>query len=198
MPPDDYPPALSEDDYFMPPDDGFVPAFDSGPDDMRFNASPAPKAAPKVDTTPLPPAVPLDALGVAVEWAAIAVELPLKGVAYQLAFNSELTACDANSVTLSVAVQMYADASHVAKLKAALADKLGRAIEVKVEVGPVRRTAAALDAVERAKRQQEAEQEIERDPFVQSLIRDFGASIVEGSIKPLASGASAQQAQQAQ
>ncbi|KIG09140.1 DNA polymerase III, subunits gamma and tau [Burkholderia sp. MR1] len=198
MPPDDYPPALSEDDYFMPPDDGFVPPFDSGPDDMRFNASPAPKAAPKVDTTPLPPAVPLDALGVAVEWAAIAVELPLKGVAYQLAFNSELTACDANSVTLSVAVQMYADNAHVAKLKAALADKLGRTVEVKVDVGPVRRTAAALDAVERAKRQQEAEQEIERDPFVQSLIRDFGASIVEGSIKPLASGASAQQAQQAQ
>ncbi|WP_250451689.1 DNA polymerase III subunit gamma/tau [Caballeronia sp. ATUFL_M2_KS44] len=198
MPPDDYPPALSEDEYFMPPDDGFVPAFDSGPDDMRFSASPAPKAAPKIDTPPLPPAMPLDALGVEVEWAAIAVELPLKGVAYQLAFNSELTACDANSVTLSVAVQMYADASHVAKLKAALADKLGRAIEVKVDVGPVRRTAAALDAVERAKRQQEAEQEIERDPFVQSLIRDFGASIVEGSIKPLASGASAQQAQQAQ
>ncbi|WP_321796988.1 DNA polymerase III subunit gamma/tau [Caballeronia sp. J97] len=192
MPPDDYPPAGSEQDYFMPPDDGFVPAFDSGPDDMRFGAEAAvAKPAPVIDTTPLPPAVPLDALGVSVEWAALAVDLPLKGVAYQLAFNSELTACDAHSVTLAVPVQMYTDATHVTKLKAALAEKLGRAIEVSVDVAPARRTAAALDAAERARRQQEAEQEIRQDPFVQSLIRDFGASIVQGSIKPIAvSGAS--------
>ncbi|SAK86990.1 DNA polymerase III subunits gamma and tau [Caballeronia temeraria] len=190
MPPDDYPPAGSEAEYFMPPDDGFVPAFDSGPDDMRFGAEPAAKPAPVIDTPPLPPAVPLDALGVSVEWAVLAVDLPLKGVAYQLAFNSELTACDANSVTLAVPVQMYTDAMHVTKLKAALAEKLGRAIEVNVDVAPARRTAAALDAAERARRQQEAEQEIKQDPFVQSLIRDFGASIVQGSIKPIsASGA---------
>ncbi|SAK86921.1 DNA polymerase III subunit gamma/tau [Caballeronia ptereochthonis] len=188
MPSDDYPPPGSEDEYFAPPDDGFVPAFDSGPDDMRFaggesSARPAPQ--PKIDTTPLPPAVPLDALGVEGEWPALAVDLPLKGVAYQLAFNSELTACDGNSITLAVPVQMYAESSHVAKLKAALAEKLGRAVEVNVNVGPARRTAAALDAAERAQRQQEAEQEIKQDPFVQSLIRDFGASIVQGSIRPI-------------
>ncbi|CAH2802125.1 MAG: DNA polymerase III subunits gamma and tau (EC [uncultured Caballeronia sp.] len=195
MPSDDFPPPGSEDEYFMPPDDGFVPAFDSGPDDMRFggvsSAKPAPQ--PKLDTTPLPPAVPLDALGVTVEWPALAVDLPLKGVAYQLAFNSELTACDANSITLAVAVavQMYTtDTTHVTKLKAALAEKLGRPLEVNVNVGPARRTAAALDAAERAKRQQEAEQEIAQDPFVQLLIRYFGASIVQGSIRPIsASGA---------
>ncbi|SAK76638.1 DNA polymerase III subunits gamma and tau [Caballeronia hypogeia] len=193
MPADDYPPPGSEAEYFMPPDDGFVPAFDSGPDDMRFgNSEPAPKSAPppRIDATQLPPAVPLDALGVNVEWPALAVDLPLKGVAYQLAFNSELTACAANSVTLAVAVQMYTDASHVTKLTAALTERLGRAIEVTVNVGPARRTAAALDAAERAKRQHEAEQEIQQDPFVRSLIRDFGASIVQGSIRPIsASGA---------
>ncbi|KMQ81034.1 DNA polymerase III subunit gamma and tau [Candidatus Burkholderia pumila] len=189
LPPDDYAPMSSEDAYFEPPDDGFVPAFESGPDDMYFEreaASPVEKPAPKIDTTPLPPAVALDAIGVDVEWPALAVDLPLKGIAYQLAFNSELTACDANSVTLAVAVQMYTDASHVAKLKAALAEKLGRALEVNVSVGTARRTAAALDVADRAKRQQEAEQEIRQDPFVQSLIRDFGASIVQGSIKPIA------------
>ncbi|MDR5757318.1 DNA polymerase III subunit gamma/tau [Caballeronia sp. LZ035] len=188
MPSDDYPPPGSEDEYFMPPDDGFVPAFDSGPDDLHFGSEPSPRTTPqpKVDTTPLPPAVPLDALGLTLEWAALAVDLPLKGVAYQLAFNSELTACDASSLTLAVPVQMYTDAAHVAKLKAALAEKLGRALEVNVTVGPARRTAAALDAAARARRQQEAEQEITQDPFVQSLIRDFGASIVQGSIKPIA------------
>ncbi|KMY85782.1 DNA polymerase III subunit gamma and tau [Candidatus Paraburkholderia calva] len=185
--PDDYAPAASsEADYFAPPDDGFMPAFESGPDDMRFGGEASPSPAPKLDTTPLPPAVPLDALGLAIEWPALAADLPLKGISYQLAFNSELTACDAQSITLAVAVQMYADNAHVAKLKTALAEKLGRVLEVNVSVGPARRTAAALDAQHRAKRQQEAEQEIRQDPFVRSLIRDFGASIVQGSIKPIA------------
>ncbi|WP_276572810.1 hypothetical protein [Caballeronia sp. dw_19] len=47
----------------------------------------------------------------------------------------------------------------MAKLKAALTDKLGRPIDVNVNVGPARRTAAAVDAATRAQRQQEAEQE---------------------------------------
>lgn len=187
MPPDDFMPASSEEAYFMPSDDNFVPAFDSGPDDLQFNAAPA-KATPTPDPRPLPAAVPLDAIGVAGDWPSLAVDLPLKGIAYQLAFNSELTACDAASIALSVPVPQYAEAAQVAKLKAALAEKLGRALEVNVTVGPARRTAAAVDAAARAKRQQEAEQEITQDPFVQSLIRDFGASIVQGSIKPLAAG----------
>ncbi len=187
MPLDDYQPMSSEDGYFMPPDDGFVPAFESGPDDFGFNEAPAAKPVSKADARPLPPAVALDAIGVSGDWPSLAVDLPLKGIAYQLAFNSELTACDVGSITLSVPVPQYAESAQVAKLKAALADKLGRALEVSVSVGPARRTAAAVDAAARAQRQQQAEQEITQNPFVQSLIRDFGASIVQGSIKPLAS-----------
>ena len=187
IPLDDYQPSSSEDGYFMPPDDGFVPAFESGPDDLRFNEAPAVRTAPKADVRPLPPAVLLDAIGVNGDWPSLAVDLPLKGIAYQLAFNSELTACDAESITLTVPVPQYAESAQVAKLKAALTDKLGRQIEVSVSVGPARRTAAAVDAAARAERQQQAEQEITQNPFVQSLIRDFGASIVQGSIKPLAS-----------
>ena len=187
MPLDNYQPVSSEEGYFMPPDDGFMPAFDSGPDDLRFNDAPAAKPALKVDARPLPPAVPLDAIGVSGDWPSLAVDLPLKGIAYQLAFNSELTACDAASVPLAVPVPQYAESAQVAKLKAALTDKLGRPLEVSVSVGPARRTAAAVDAAARADRQQQAEQEITQNPFVQSLIRDFGASIVQGSIKPLAS-----------
>jgi DNA polymerase-3 subunit gamma/tau len=196
MPPDDYPSSSADDDYFMPPDDGFVPAFESGPDDLRFQESSSakpsssPSPSPKTDTRPLPPAVPLDAIGVAGDWPALAVGLPLKGIAHQLAFNSELTACDAACVTLVVPVPQYAETAQVAKLKAALAEKLGRTLDVIVSVGPARRTAAALDAAARAKRQQQAEQEITQDPFVQSLIREFGGSIVQDSIKPLAPDAS--------
>ncbi|WP_306171247.1 DNA polymerase III subunit gamma/tau C-terminal domain-containing protein, partial [Burkholderia pseudomallei] len=188
IPPDDYVP-LSMDDGFIPPDDGFVPVFDSGPDDVRVAPKPAP--APPVDTRPLPEPIPLDAIGYDGEWPTLAASLPLKGVAYQLAFNSELTAADGGTLKLAVPVPQYADAAQVAKLKAALADALGKPVDVAVEVGPARRTAAALAAAERAKRQREAEQEMSADPFVQQLLREFGASIVEGSIRPVGAEAGA-------
>ncbi|KVH28912.1 DNA polymerase III subunit gamma/tau [Burkholderia cepacia] len=184
IPPDEYVPLSADEMFGGPPDDGFVPVFDSGPDDVRV--TPKPAEARPVDTRPLPPAIALDPVGFDGEWPALAARLPLKGVAYQLAFNSELTAVDATTLKLSVPVPQYADAAQVAKLKAALADALGKPVEVAVEVGPARRTAAALDAAARAARQREAEQEIHGDPFVQQLVRDFGARIVEGSVRPLA------------
>jgi len=184
MPPDDFVPLSAEDDYFGPPDDGYMPVFDAGPDDVRMPA--AASAPAPVDTRPLPPAVPLDALGFNGDWPALAVGLSLKGISYQLAFNSELMALEGATLKLNVPVPQYAEASQVAKLKIALAERLGKEVEVLVEVGPARRTAAAFDAAARAQRQKEAEREIGSDPFVQSLIREFGASIVPGSIKPIA------------
>jgi DNA polymerase-3 subunit gamma/tau len=184
MPPDDFVPLSAEDDYFGPPDDGYMPVFDAGPDDVRVPVA-APASAP-VDTRPLPPAVPLDAVGFNGDWPALAVGLPLKGISYQLAFNSELMALEGATLKLNVPVPQYAEASQVAKLKIALAERLGKEVDVLVEVGPARRTAAAFDAAARAQRQKEAEREIGSDPFVQSLIREFGASIVPGSIKPIA------------
>ncbi|CAE6812266.1 DNA polymerase III subunit gamma/tau [Paraburkholderia haematera] len=190
MPPDEYMPLTAADEgYYGLPDDNYMPVFDSGPDDVRVNAAPAPTPAPMADKRPLPPAVPLDPLGFQGDWPALAVDLPLKGISYQLAFNSELMALEGNTLKLNVPVPQYAEASQVAKLKAALADKLGQNVDVLVEVGPARRTAAAHDAAMRAQRQQEAEREIGADPFVQSLIREFGASIVPGSIRPIAQDA---------
>ncbi|MDH6147864.1 MULTISPECIES: DNA polymerase III subunit gamma/tau [Paraburkholderia] len=188
MPPDDYMPLSAADDaYFIPPDDNFVPVFDRGPDDVRMDGPAAHAAAPApvADTRPLPPAVSLDPLGFTGDWPALAVDLPLKGISHQLAFNSELMALDGSTLKLNVPVPQYAEASQVAKLKAALVERLGQNVDVQVEVGPARRTAAAHDAKLRAQRQQEAEREISADPFVQSLIREFGASIVPGSVRPI-------------
>ncbi|MFM0733821.1 DNA polymerase III subunit gamma/tau [Paraburkholderia sediminicola] len=186
MPPDEYMPLTAADEgYYGLPDDTYMPVFDSGPDDVRVNAAPVSTPAPVVDKRPLPPAVPLDPLGFQGDWPALAVDLPLKGISYQLAFNSELMALEGNTLKLNVPVPQYAEASQVAKLKVALVEKLGQNVDVLVEVGPARRTAAAHDAALRAQRQQEAEREIGADPFVQSLIREFGASIVPGSIRPI-------------
>jgi DNA polymerase-3 subunit gamma/tau len=70
------------------------------------------------------------------------------------------------------------------RLQAALRGA-GHDVNLSVEVGvvndsPARRNAAAAQA-----RQKAAEEIILRDPFVQDMLRDFGAKIVPGSIKPL-------------
>ncbi|MFP3800697.1 DNA polymerase III subunit gamma/tau [Paraburkholderia sp. SIMBA_027] len=183
MPPDDYMPIGADDAYFSSSDDGFAPSFDNG------NAAPRASSAASaavVDVSKLPPGIALDAIGFNGDWPALAATLPLKGISYQLAFNSELTALDGGVLKLSVPVPQYAESSQVAKLKTALAEALGKPVEVDVTVGPARRTAAALDAAARAERQRDAERVIGADPFVQQLIRDFGASIVPGSIRPIA------------
>ncbi|WP_322046780.1 DNA polymerase III subunit gamma/tau [Paraburkholderia sp. J67] len=188
IPPDDYVPLGADDAYFSSSDDGFAPAYGNESAAPRA-AAPAASSAAVVDVSKLPPGIALDAIGFTGDWPALAATLPLKGISYQLAFNSELTALDGGVLKLSVPVPQYAEASQVAKLKAALAESLGKPVELDVTVGPARRTAAALDAAARAERQRDAEREIGTDPFVQQLIRDFGASIVPGSIRPVASEA---------
>jgi DNA polymerase III subunit gamma/tau len=184
---DDYAPLSAEDAYFAGPDDGFAPSGESGGERAPVLAQASGAAlAPAIDLSTLPPPVMLGAIGFAGDWPALAAELTLTGVAHQLAFNSELTALEGEALKLNVPVPQYADDVQVAKLKAALAERLGKPVEVRVEVGPARRTAAALEAAARAERQREAEREIGADPFVQSLIHEFGATIVPGSVKPLA------------
>ncbi|MCG1042182.1 DNA polymerase III subunit gamma/tau [Mycetohabitans sp. B8] len=181
-----------------PPDDEFVPlsAYDSAfevgepnfaalADDTAPDVPAAVQPPAPVDDTPLPPAVSLAPLGYDSDWPTLAASLSLSGIAYQLAFHSELMACDGDELTLCVPVPQYADAAHAGKLKAALEAALGRSVRVAVSVGPARRTAAAVEAARRARQQQQAEREINADPFVQTLIREFGATIVPGSIRPL-------------
>jgi DNA polymerase-3 subunit gamma/tau len=153
--------------------------------------APTGTASAPTDTVPLPPAVSLAPLGFDQDWPALAASLTLTGVAYQLAFNSELTACEGRQLSLRVPLPQYAEAAQVARLKDALHARLGHPVELKVEIGAARRTAAALEAAARRLRQQEAEREIRQAPFVQSLIRDFDATIVPDSIRPLSNGAAA-------
>jgi DNA polymerase III subunit gamma/tau len=181
---DDYAPVSAEDAYFSAPDDGFVPPSESGGEHASA-ASQGASAVAGIDLATLAPAIMLDAIGFAGDWPGLAAQLQLTGVAHQLAFNSELTALDGEILKLTVPVPQYAEGAQVAKLKAALGERLGKTVEVCVEVGQARRTAAALAAAARAERQREAEREIDADPFVQSLIREFGATIVPGSVKPL-------------
>jgi DNA polymerase-3 subunit gamma/tau len=60
---------------------------------------------------------------------------------------------------------------------------LGHEIRLVVDIGPVEDSAALRLAAEAARRQREAEQIIRDDPFVQTMMRDFGGKIVPGTLK---------------
>ncbi len=74
------------------------------------------------------------------------------------------------------------------RLQLALQTALGNdALIVSIEIGPVTDSPARRNAAVLAERQRVAEETIQSDPFVQDMIRDWGAKIVPGSIKPIPS-----------
>ncbi len=65
-----------------------------------------------------------------------------------------------------------------------LTERFGRNVRVETEIGAVEHTANAAALAERDARQKRTEELMKSDPFVQNLMREFGATIVPGSIKP--------------
>lgn len=123
------------------------------------------------------------------QWPNLAAALPVRGVAQQLAQQSELIGCkrDGNAFVfeLRVPLSTLLSAGSVEKLAAALTERFGRTVRVESKIGAVELTANAQAVAERAARQQAAEQRIQNDGFVQTLMREFGASIVTGSVRPI-------------
>ncbi len=173
--------ALAPDEYT-----GFTMAL------MRMHAF-----APEVTGNPLPltpsPAPPRGERNVEsvksptdrLNWPDVARALKLTGAAKQLAERSELLAFDANGVELAVPPESraLADKAYVDKLKAALADHLGRPVRVAVRIAALNgRTAADVAASERRARDEEANARIGADPLVRELMTGFDATIE--SVKP--------------
>ncbi|HWV62825.1 MAG TPA: DNA polymerase III subunit gamma/tau C-terminal domain-containing protein, partial [Oxalicibacterium sp.] len=140
---------------------------------------------------PLPPYVPQPVPGLQWDgdWPTLAAALPVRGVVHQLAQQSELLKCeeDGNAFRfdLRIAVDGLLVAGSVDKLAAALTERFGKPARIVTSIGPVRYTANAQAQADRAERQREAEQAMQDDPFVQKLMREFGATIVPGSVRPV-------------
>lgn len=121
-------------------------------------------------------------------WPTLVRALSMRGVAQQLASQSELLACEPEGnvvmMRLRVPVETLLSAGSADKLSAALTEYLGKTIKLVTEIGTVAHTAHAQVVAEQATRQQEAEDAMHNDPFVQTLIKEFGGTIVPGSIKP--------------
>ena len=96
---------------------------------------------------------------------------------------------DAGTAPLRIALRVEREtlrsAANVDKLQAALAQTLGKPVQLQVEAGVAEDSPARRDAAERARRQAEAEQIIHDDPLVQALMAQYKtARIVPGSVKP--------------
>ena len=102
----------------------------------------------------------------------------------ELALQSQLIARDADQWLLRVERESLNSASARERLQAAL-QAAGHGVTLAVEIGRVSDSPARRNAAIAEEKQQAAEKLIHEDPFVQAMMRDFGAKIVPGSIKPI-------------
>jgi len=105
-------------------------------------------------------------------------------LARELALQSQLVARDDDHWMLRVERESLNQPGSRERLRQAL-HAAGHAVNLSVEVGPVTDSPARRTAAAQARQQRAAEEVIRNDPFVQAMMRDFGAKIVPGSIKPV-------------
>jgi DNA polymerase-3 subunit gamma/tau len=120
-----------------------------------------------------------------IDWPALAAGLQVTGLARQLATQSELVSVRDGLYVIRTAARPLAQGGHVEKLRQALSDAVGQTVRLQVDVGAVRsETAQGRDDTAKAERQSAAEQAIQADPLVQTLMNEFDATIVPNSIRP--------------
>jgi DNA polymerase-3 subunit gamma/tau len=133
--------------------------------------------------TPVPP------IGWDGNWPGLAATLPLRGVAQQLALQTELVECVAGDGAATFRLRVPVDTLRVSgnsdKLTAALQERFPAIrVNVDTEIGPVWYTASAEAKAHREAMQRQAEATVDGDRFVQELVRTFDAFVVPGSVRP--------------
>jgi len=149
-----------------------------------------PSAAPAQSPQALAPNASLAASPLGDAWSQtvnqlVAVEA-VAALTRELALQSELCSQAGGVWTLRVERESLNQPAAREKLQAALQQALGDpALKLAVEVGVVADSPARRNAAGLAERQRAAEEMIHNDPLVQGMIRDWGARVVPGSIKPV-------------
>ena len=119
-------------------------------------------------------------------WHGVVQELVAKeaisGLVRELALQAQLLARDTDQWLLRLERESLNQPGSRDRLASAL-QAAGHAVQLVVEVGRVSDSPARRNAQAAAERQLAAEKIIFEDPFVQTMLRDFGAKIVPGSIK---------------
>ena len=105
----------------------------------------------------------------------------------ELALQSELRTQDGGTWLLRVERQSLNQPAACEKLQIAVQTLVNAdpAIRLVVEVGAITDSPARRNTAAQLERQRQAEEIIHTDPFVQDMMRNWGAKVVPGSIKPL-------------
>ncbi|MDR3015852.1 MAG: DNA polymerase III subunit gamma/tau [Delftia acidovorans] len=161
---------------------------DAEVDDAPPMAEPASRAAPPVQDftpAPMPQEVATTPLGDA--WYAVVKQLvqaeAITALVRELALQSQLVAQDGDSWTLRVERTSLNQATAKERLRKALADA-GHCQQLVVENGAAADTPAKRNTAAAQRLQKQAEAIVLADPQVQTLMREHGAKIVPGSIRP--------------
>lgn len=134
------------------------------------------------------PSAPLQPTPEGEFWAGVVRQLidagAIAALVRELALQSQLLSRDGPRWVLRIERETLNQGNNRERLAAAL-QSIGHAVELVVESGTVVDSPARRNAAEAERRQREAEQQILADPFVQTVMRDFGGTIVPGSLKPV-------------
>ena len=154
-----------------------IPVRDPGPSSRLEQRHPPRASSPAPE---LQPSVEGDFWFEAVQ-ALIKAEA-ITALVRELGLQSQLVARDGERWLLRVEHESLRQSNTAERLGQALSS-LGHQVKLVVEIGTVRDTAALRLAAEAARKQALAEETIRSDPFVQSMMRDFGGRIVPGTLK---------------
>ncbi|XDF33301.1 DNA polymerase III subunit gamma/tau [Paracidovorax avenae] len=168
-----------------------APPAASPPDFVAIPVRVAPEPGMRLQPAAAPGALPASARYTPTEegdvWHATVMQLvaaeAINALVRELALQSQLVARDADHWLLRVERESLNQPTARERLRAAL-EAAGFARQISVEVGAVIDSPARRNAHAAAERQRRAQEIVENDPYVQALVRDFGARIVPGSIKP--------------
>lgn len=175
-----------------PPVDDEPPAWLDADDDLQA-APPVPargaSPVPIPSSTPKPPAVTLVPTALGDRWFEIVCAMSEAGqitaMARELAMQAQCLSIEGEVWKLRVERETLRAQPLIDKLQAALVAHLGHAVRLEAEPGVATDSPSQRVTAERNRRQAEAEQIINDDPFVQAVMQQFKtARIVPGSVKP--------------
>jgi DNA polymerase-3 subunit gamma/tau len=180
-----------EDDPSHDPNGSDSPSYDHDSDaavvamPVRQQAEPSAALEPQIPTTEVPQIV---ATAEGEFWHKLVMNMSaaetINALVRELGLQSQLVARDTDTWMLRVERESLNSTTSRERLQKAL-EAAGHPVRLVVEVGRVQDSPAKRNAAAAAQRQAGAEAIILNDVYVQSLMRDYGAKIVPGSIKPL-------------
>jgi DNA polymerase-3 subunit gamma/tau len=141
----------------------------------------------RVDVPKAAPSTPLQTTPEGDVWFGVVQGLlaqeAITALVRELALQSQLVARDADQWMLRIERESLNHPASRERLQTALATAGHGQVRLQIELGPVADCPAKRLAVAAAAKMVAAQELIENDPLVQTMVRDFGARIVPGSLQ---------------